>query len=184
MKNLIIIITTIICTTILFGCNKTKTAVLPPATTTGANTFGCKVNGVVCATSGYKINSILSDGIGVVFNGWSGLPDAIMEFSATTENPKYYFKFSFNCEGKTGTFYSKGGALYTSTIIDLTNTNGGSAVLGSNQYDTDSTNFATIHVTKYDADNKGIAGTFEMNAINDKGTITRITEGRFDLRRP
>ena len=34
------------------GCSKDMGAQLPPATQTGANTFGCKVNGVVYSCKG------------------------------------------------------------------------------------------------------------------------------------
>jgi hypothetical protein len=167
------------------ACNKTKTPTLPPITNTGANTFGCKVNGVICSSNQYNPGGVFSDGIGIKYTGFgvTGV-DSIMIFSVTTENPKYYFGFEFNFNKTKGIFYSKGGALYTSSIIDYTNKDAGTIVTGSNQYDTDSTHFATFNVTKYDADNKGIAGTFEMNVINDLGQILHISEGRFDIREP
>jgi hypothetical protein len=177
MKNLI---TTIICTTFLFGCNKTKTAVLPPATTTGANTFGCKVNGVVCATSQYNHNTGFGTGEGVSFAGW--FTDNDLSIFAHTFNPEFDFAIDINYDGKTGTYYSNGESLFKSVISD--NSNGSSTGLNSNVYKTDSLNLGVFNITKFNIVEDHVAGTFNIRAINKNGDIINITEGRFDIKKP
>jgi Family of unknown function (DUF6252) len=175
MKNLL---TTIICTTFLFGCNKTKTAVLPPATKTGANTFGCKVNGVVCSTNKYKDDVILTDGIGVHYTAW--FSDSCMIFTATTENPKYSFHFAFKYDGQIGNYNSEGNNRYMCEFIDYNS--GNTLSSNGNIYNTDDNNIADIRVTQFNEISKTISGTFEMNVVNKAGTIVNITEGRFDIK--
>jgi hypothetical protein len=179
MKNLIIIITTIICTTILFGCNKTKTAVLPPATTTGANTFGCKVNGVVCATKIYAIS-----GEGVTYTGWFGTQDSSLIIMARTKNPDFFFSFNFKYDTKTGVYVSKGsgGGTYCTAFYDYSN--GSTASIDDNTFYTDTANIATISVSSFDLIDKAVSGTFAMNVVNKFGKRVSITEGRFDINDP
>jgi hypothetical protein len=182
MKNLIIIITTIICTTILFGCNKTKTAVLPPATTTGANTFGCKVNGVVCATSQYNRNTGFGSGEGVSYLGWYSAQDSSIIFDATTLNPKFSFSFKFKFSGKSGTYYSKGESPYISEFNDFNN--GNTSIGTNNSFKTDDNNVAKIEVTNFDLNNWIISGNFTMSATTANGSKVNITDGRFDIKKP
>jgi hypothetical protein len=180
MKTIIKLSAIIIFALIFNSCKKTNIQTLPPATTSGANTFGCKVNGVVCSTNKYESGGVFSDGIGVKLYGWAKSQDSSIKFNARTESPNYNFNIAFKYDGKLGTYYSEGNNRYMCEFNDYSN--GSTASTNGNTYNTDDNHIAKINVTNFDSINAIISGTFEMNAINKGGTIVNITEGRFDIK--
>ncbi len=149
-----------------------KERVLPPATTSGENTFGCKVNGEVFLPKGN-------------LNYWG------------IDHPKYYeeegrlwirvkniydyhnritmyvhiHEFFFSV----GTFNNLIDSLlpnYRISYEDYT----------ESSYFIDSTQEYFVQINRLDADKKIVSGQFEYTLFNDKlGDTLKITEGRFDL---
>jgi hypothetical protein len=72
---------------------------------------------------------------------------------------------------------------YTGTFYDEPN---GTLSNNSNTYETDILNIGKVNI-KYFYGSKspmnGVAGTFEMNAVNANGKVIHITDGRFDIGR-
>jgi hypothetical protein len=178
MKPIINIIAIILFALSTNSCKKTNTQTLPPATTSGANTFGCKVNGVVCSVKGYSNFSGFGSGEGVSINGW--FQDSSMSLGAKLLNPNYNFSLNFKFNNIVGTYYTEGNNNYMSEFNDYTN---GSASMGNNTFNTTNTHKGKFVITKVDLVNEIIAGTFEMDVINDYGVIVHITDGRFDIKK-
>jgi hypothetical protein len=177
MKSIIKITAILIIALSANSCKKSNTQTLPPATTIGANTFGCKVDGVVCSTNKYRNDGIMADGIGVHYTAW--FSDSCMIFTATTENPKYSFHFAFKYDGQNGTYFSEGNNRYMCEFNDYNN--GSTASTNGNTYNTDENNKAKINVAKFNETTKTISGTFQMDVVNKSGKVIHITEGRFDI---
>jgi hypothetical protein len=162
---------------ILFAsCVKTPTPPsepqLPPITNIGANTFGCKVNGVVYKTlvqPGFLINE------GVTFSFVPNREE--LKISAITKNPDGNFniriKLSSNLIGNHNankidpfdfTTTNLGLARANDTlpaIVDITNGNT-DLIIGSKTGDI-------------------LSGTFDIK-LSDGSTIYHLTEGRFDIK--
>jgi hypothetical protein len=52
---------------------------------------------------------------------------------------------------------------------------------GQNAYETNNAVTGQLIITKFDAIKQIVSGTFYFDAINDKGDIMKITNGRFDM---
>ncbi len=83
------------------GCTKDKLDELPPATQTGANTFGCKINGVVYRCSGYwSPNMIMmSEGLEVKYE--NGVMNIVAHFVKPEER---IFNLYFAYDGGVGEY--------------------------------------------------------------------------------
>ena len=174
-------------------------SLLPPATTTGANTFGCLVNGIAMLPKSvmsqpsfdnpnapYGMIPGLSmtaygDGrknIGF-FTGWSGAPVLFMEFDIYDSilirpNTNYWQQVDWGT-GSTGVLdHVYYGGIYGEFINPRTN-----------QYDWFETynNSGSTTVTKFDTVNHIISGTFSGKLVQRYGTADtiNITNGRFDI---
>ncbi len=150
MKKIILILLVFLTTTI--GCKKEE---LPPATQEGANTFGCKINGVTYFTKGkweYRM-IVFSSGVKAEY-----LSDQTMWIFAAFTNPdieEVYFKFKY--DGSLGK--------YTDIVDAKKNTN------------------SYIKITRYD--NEIISGVFDVTlekSINGNMVTTRYSDGRFDIK--
>ena len=154
----------------LCGCGKDPLNELPPATQTGANTFGCKVNGVTYKCSGHWDfkNFLTLEGVcGNYANG---------EFAiyALTKNPHNNIAIKFNCKENTPGIYRENIRYHTSHTEE-----------NSDSY---------IEITRFDK--SVIAGRFQMKIksivqeydsegvfISTHEEVDTITEGRFDIKR-
>ena len=143
----------------LCGCGKDPLNELPPATQTGANTFGCKVNGVTYKCSGHWDfkNFLTLEGVcGNYANG---------EFAiyALIYDPHYKITFKFNCIKNTIGVYRE----------DIRLGSGGELVDGFD---------SKIIVTRFD--DSVISGTFQMKFQFDgnENRSYEYTEGRFDIK--
>ncbi len=138
------------------GCTKDALNELPPATQTGADTFGCKINGVVYKCSGkWDPKSFLSlQGI------YYYQRQDYVHITAYIYEPEESIFLNFNFDSNTG--------LYTEGIT----VNSGTVVPDSNSH---------IHITTYNSN--VISGTFQMEIVFEDGEIWHITEGRFDIKR-
>jgi len=142
---------------------------LPPATMTGANTFGCLVNGEPWLP---HTEAIWDPSLSVTHGQWP-TGEWQLKIGATKkysgDNNAYEY-FSLNvwdpALGENDISYTK------SIYIDLR---------GCGEYYLDTTIAHSLIVTKLDAVNFIASGTFSFTAINDACQDTlRITEGRFD----
>jgi len=155
-------------------CRKENTAQLPPETTTGAMTFGCKIDGKVLlprdgnGASGIRIEYLfLGNGPG---GGWylnivgtdrksEGMPAVAI----TTDS-------LFLTEGNTYILQkTKGHA-------------NGEHFLGLFTYKIVSPDSGILIITKHDQTQRILSGRFSFTATNPNGKKVNITEGRFDVR--
>jgi len=157
----------------LLGCRKkdppignNATAQLPPITTTGANTFGCLVNGEVWLPKGdFPVSGLHADytGGGFVINATKyinpGLEDvAISIYPNSLQSVGTFFLNLSNAEAR-----------FTDSSCDL------------NGIKTDTSNVGKIEIIKFDTVNHIISGTFEFTVYNEACDTIKITQGRFDV---
>jgi hypothetical protein len=184
MKNLKIATLLLFCIALLSAkCKKENIPVselskLPPETHTGANTFGCLVNGQAflpktpllggpskqCSyiytnggyyfvASGFTSSSTADPGIGIQVQT-ENLP---ISADATIPLLKYF------TPGMASGSYN----LYYNTYNDFYNTN--DTVKGE------------LHITYLDEVKQIVSGTFYFDAINKKGEKVEVRNGRFDM---
>ncbi len=149
-----------------------KERVLPPATTSGENTFGCKVNGEVFLPNGN-------------INYWG------------IDHPVYYVNYE-ELWIRVKNLYDYPNNIYLYIYIDdkLSSTGVTKELLSENypQYEIlhenytatgyyiDSTKNYYVDITRLDLENRIVSGTFEYTVVNEELADTiKITEGRFDL---
>jgi hypothetical protein len=163
-------------TTIVGGkCHKeSDEPQLPPETTTGAMTFGCKVNGKVFVPRDgrgkpglfceYVYRGTAAGGgwhLNIPAINWTSSP--IEGVSITTDSLLMYegINYEFKTEkGNAQTFYSK-----EIEYWKLNQENG------------------EIHIIKHDQQNRILSGTFFFTGTNQSsGQKISVTDGRFDIR--
>ena len=151
---------------------------LPPETQTGANTFGCKING---KSWGLKRN----DGdMNIYFP---------VHFSLKSASTKHYF-FHVGADIYLEDFYESVSMRADSIIVY----EGATIALAANDASisgaasftrsgaknllatTNDKVFGELHFTKFDEVNFIASGTFWFDAVDKNGNIVHITEGRFD----
>ena len=139
--------------------------VLPPATQTGANTFGCKVNGKVWLPSETAWIEFINGGLNIVgediLDNNSAVAIHIGEFTISDSG---YFQL-----GKHTSYFSQA-----------------SFDTDKNIFITDLVNIGNITITRLDTTklNYIVSGTFNFKARDEiTGETVEITEGRFDLRK-
>lgn len=180
MKKIFLLITL---TTLLACCNKddkstptpTPDSQLPPATQTGANTFGCLLDGVI-----FK----------------PGLTNNSYQCYYQLVNGEYYFNVNANYE-KNGILKSL--AIFTAKLaisegqnyILKENNNGnviGKYFVGNNnsgiieEYYTSTINTGELKITKLDFTNNIVSGTFWYDVKDNQNVTHQIRDGRFDMR--
>lgn len=158
---------------------------LPPITTTGANTFGCKVNGKIWMPSPRSNGTLPQieggiktryDSVGpeknwydlLIFaynnNNGSGFQLFLSRINATGEFPLYFTNCVFPAclvRPSYGYYYENGSRFSALTISE-----------------------SKINLVRYDTLNKIFSGTFSFKAKAFYGPSTdtiNITEGRFDI---
>jgi hypothetical protein len=147
---------------------------LPPITQTGANTFGCLVDGVAFTpkggfySSGLQLYYQFVDGayhfnIGADRKEGTGIKDIEIRSHGIELEEKKYEMAEF---GSMGFF----GAEYTVFA-------GNGEIL---TYQTTSIIKGEITFTRFDKFNQIASGTFWFDAINDDGKIVQVRAGRFD----
>lgn len=162
----------------LAACKKDNYS-LPPETQTGANTFGCLIDGKVWIPKG-------SD-------GYSGTNKTAYYQYIYPGPVGYVFHLS-------GTDYDNNPLLGLDIGIDsfklsegatirlssgLPGNGGATYWIGndfSKRYITNGTSQGEIHFTKFDEVTRIASGTFWFDAINTNGEIIHVTEGRFDVK--
>jgi hypothetical protein len=163
---------------ILLASCKKEVSDLPPPTQTGANTFGAKVNGVFWAPQGFgpfPANNILEarmSGRDITINArnFSSSPNET-EFQLTIFDVNAPGTYLFN--------------------TDVTHPNGTSSygyyvkrnITPQNEWLTSSLYTGTVNITRIDAVNMIVSGTFEFDAGSIYNSdVLHVTEGRFDVK--
>jgi hypothetical protein len=190
MNNLKITIVTLFTfiTIATAGCKKpikiptTDKNGLPLATQTGANTFGCLIDGVPCVVTGGYSN-FWNTGVRYTFN-----LDGSLDLHADNQN------LQINVVSKVtgsipGTYQANQYVIAGFGHADFTL--GGSS-FGNDYYESNESLPGTITITKYTGDriNGGTAndgaicsGTFDIKMKSASGKIIHLTDGRFDMKR-
>ena len=162
---------------LLASCKKEITE-LPPATQTGANTFGAKVNGVLWAPQGFgslPANDILEArmaGHDITINArnFSSSPNET-EFQLTIFNVTAPGIYLFN----TDVTHPNGAASYGYYVKRN--------ITPQNEWLTSSTYTGTVNITRIDEVNMIVSGTFQFDAGSIYNSdVLHVTEGRFDVK--
>jgi hypothetical protein len=151
---------------------------LPFATQTGANTFGCLIDGVPCSATG-AYNWLYVSGIKYNLD-YSGITIKII-----TKNPRR--DFYLLCNFKSGLLGSHDANEYVIAGYSSLNIEGGT-VGTSSYYTTIDSLPATITINKFSGDATTgakdgdiVSGTLDMVMQNSNGQKVHITKGRFDI---
>ena len=161
-------------------CKKTSSMQedqLPPATQTGANTFGCKINGKVYIPKGY--NGTGTPNPHLTFDvGLNGLP--IFAVDAKRLNTSSEFE-----GGVIISFQNITGVGQYSYPNNFNFSIGWSSVLnncGTTAFDTTIQLFGGGTLTRYDVTNRIISGTFNFKFKALSCDTVLVTDGRFDYK--
>ncbi len=172
MKNLLFLLLAFFT---LSCCNKdddkpkTELEKLPPATQTGANTFGCLLDGQAFIPSG-GINPL----------------DCVYQFV----NGGYYFALQGNKRNQNNTLVgisvgTQNLQIYQNQTLRLSNNEMGNAsggyFYGASWNYTSSVNDGELKITKLDTQNQILSGTLWFDVKDQNGVIHEIREGRFDM---
>jgi hypothetical protein len=147
---------------------------LPPATQTGANTFGCLVNGQAYLPAGrVGLGSNYSVSYDPTFNGGSL---AVRTYNVVKQKSKYLV-LGGSSINKVGTYLFGSsqdiGAFFTDDDRSIP----------CDDYDSNSTNTfskGTLTITRLDLQAGVVAGTFNLLLTKPGCDTLRITHGRFD----
>lgn len=176
MIRQIIILLISFATLFFFQCRKNNQ--LPPETQTGANTFGCLVNGKVFKPKGSPFGGpILSCAYQNINGGYSfqlkakqDLGDELLSIGLFTDSlpiaqgetiklsQHHVSGKSYGLHGK----YPRGmnGMLYYTEPV------------GSGE----------LHIIKFNKTNQIVSGTFWFDGVNTSGEKVQVREGRFDMK--
>ncbi|MGZ5189390.1 MAG: DUF6252 family protein [Flavisolibacter sp.] len=179
LKQFLLIVTSLLLLTSSCRKNKSKEPVdqLPPETQTGANTFGCLVDGQVFKPKGDPLAGPLIKAQSWFINGKNG--------------------FSISARRSEGNQSKVVGIAGDSIIVrigifDLTSLNPGKMrggysymdlnMVRPNLYETNDINRGELKITKVDNVNQIFSGTFWFDASDSyTGIVVKVREGRFDL---
>ena len=152
---------------------------LPPETQTGANTFGCLINGQAFLPKGPSLSPILQ---------------CAYQYLNTNYSQGYFFQLSGSDRSKSTDITSVG--IYTDSlninenVFQLGDNKPGNAygfysrknLQGVNMALYTTSNLAgQLTVTRFDEINQIVSGTFWFNAVNTNGDTVHVTDGRFDM---
>lgn len=165
--------------TIFASCKK-NTDGLPTETAYGANTFGCKINGLSYTPQGGDPSSgiyPLSGGLyedaignrGIYLRTINGSQNLHLYIKNASDTGVYYF--NVNTTPKPIAVISESYACY-----------GENGIGGSKGYFiTNATNTGIIRITRFDPTERIVAGTFSFTAFNSTtNAVITVTDGRFD----
>lgn len=171
----------LICISIIFFAACTKSIEeLPPATETGANTFGAKVNGELWTPKGFgpfPANTILvatlyPDGdLKIKAQNFSSSPTET-EFEIFIKGITGPGTYPLNSNVNYPSFAASYGYFIKRKLTPV------------DEWITSATTTGSVTITKFDVANRIISGTFQFNAasIYNPSQILSVTEGRFDVK--
>lgn len=168
--NRFLLLLPLIAALLLGSCKKDKVAPkdqLPPATTSGANTFGCLVNGELWKVE--TASQLVAD--------WT--TSDVLYFVAGFNSKDGYKKISLIFPDTTHAFAQKSGvqALVKSGV----NGNYASLWPPNKYYGPEKLVSGTVNLSRLDYHAGIIAGTFSFVMAGGPGDTVRVTEGRFDI---
>lgn len=148
---------------------------LPAATTSGANTVGCLVNG--------KVFLLHAEGINPEVNCFYQYIDGEFFFNMTFVDYRGVTPKAVSIKtGRTSLQVNQTYLLNKNTTDDGDFTGGGGNydIGASNRYFTNTIKTGELKITRIDLQNSIVSGIFWFDAINADGEIVEIREGRFD----
>lgn len=157
--------------------NDVKPTELPPITSEGKGTFGCRINGEIFLPTGFKGD------LDQEYYTWKISPEFYGTFVVTAwrsgENGNLEVcKFSHPKILKTGTFYME--------YINNDTSGLGNCIIGNKHYSMINSNKGNgkINIHRYDTIARIISGTFDFWTCNDKNVndTAFVTDGRFDVK--
>ena len=160
-----------------YSCNKNKlqnlSDQLPPATQTGANTFGCLINDRVFIPGG-------STGIGkpnyqvMIDPSYNDGQFSINCYQVINDNETQFFDFGSDSIKGVGEYpLTKGGRLRIAWS---------SGSCKTNVFDTTSYRYGNLIITRYDLQSGIFSGKFEFTYKPSYCDTIKITGGRFDYK--
>ncbi len=151
------ILLSILAALLFYACtDKNDISHLPPATQTGAKTFGCLINGELYKCSGYWDSDMIITDEGC---GYYTYYDKVV-ISVKIKNPTRYLDIEFSNPGKTTGIFTEGIVYHTKTALPNTD--------------------SKFVITRFD--NNILSGTFQFTIEDLNGEIKRFTHGRFDIK--
>jgi len=147
---------------------------LPPITQTGANTFGCKVNGKVWIPAG-KPSTFQSNLFVLYDEGYGGNLD-IRTYRGDGNNGDYLSLNGFDIYGESTFMINNTNPELLRQKISFINS------ICSYNYDETFYRNGYITISKLDRQKGIISGTFECTMKKEGCDTLKITEGRFDLK--
>jgi hypothetical protein len=169
----------IIISTILFSCKK-EVSELPAATQTGANTFGCKVDGNFWVPAGFGVVPTAPQ-LEARIAGSDLYINARNFSSSPTETE---FEIFIKDLGGNGNYILSSNPAYPTNFASSYAYYVHRQVNPDNEWITTSPYTGTVTITKIDLVNHFVSGTFQFQAINLYNTPQplSVTEGRFDVK--
>ena len=155
------------------SCKKKNTEPeLPTETTTGAMTFGCKVNGKVFVPKGSIDGPGITSQYIYLGTGAGGGWWLSLSASNRVESKGVYFRTDtlLLLQGNSYSFKREKGypsAEYADGLIDFFMNN---------------SDAGDLTITRHDINQRILSGRFSFTATNSNGAKINITEGRFDVR--
>jgi hypothetical protein len=156
--------------------NKTEEPQLPPETTTGAMTFGCKVNGEILLPK----DGNGRPGLYVQYVNLGNVPDGGWHLNipaynySTNKGVSIETDSLFLVEGMTYQFKTTVGTANAFYLENIPN--------GVNVYKKLDNDIGSLIVKKHDLIQKILSCTFSFIGTDGNGVKINITEGRFDIR--
>ena len=160
------------------SCKKEK---LTKETQVGANTFSCKINGVVHIPNNEAF-SVEAISLILYTNAEPGYFDLSLLTNYSREKPSEKIYIILSKIKQVGVYKLSSNELrYGTYILNVQNNSTGRFGV---TYDSKAFNKGEVNITKLDRENKIISGTFWFEATNenDPNDKVTVTEGRFDLK--
>ncbi len=167
-------------------CSKSNGDSLPQETQTGANTFGCLVNGKVFLPKDGRApafgHGVLECNFPENYQGPSGFSFHLQASDLSIQDN--VTGLYINCDSVT---FTEG---QTYTLSNAVRGNASAAYLhlgtgtGLLEYPSPAGASGQLQITKFDQTKHIVAGTFWFNGISNNGVTLKITEGRFDMTYP
>ena len=164
------------------GCKKNNPVdQLPPATQTGANTFGCLINGEIFLPKGPSLSPILQ---------------CAYQYLNTSYSKGYFFQLSAKekgskeCELYSISLGTDSLQIFQSNTYPLVNYETGKTSAQYSyfyncgqfiNYNTSNNVVGLLTIKRLDEINQIVSGTFWFNAVSTNGDTTKVTDGRFDM---
>ena len=154
------------------SCKKTQLELLPPASTTGSNTFGCLIDGK--AFIGKNSNEFFSTTVAVQGGYNKGLLYILGSYYSAYVPGGGEFGVSIYIQTK-----------HTGTITVPGNT--GNSISYSNSAETfrfssDMTHTSSVNITRFDTLANIYSGTFQGTLVDTSGKVVNVSDGRFDFK--